>query len=305
MITRTLLSGLLSLGMVATAGADTDIGAAETGYTMEDVTASPAVWRAVDPENLIVFETTKGEIVLELLPEVAPKHAVHFRYYVREGLYTETAFHRVIKGFMAQGGDVEAKYGPDVMLEPTPAEFTLRRAADELPLTPVGRAEGAIAGLYKGFPIQTEQQFLADPLWSADGKIDSWIPHCVGVLSSARLGEQPGLSRLEAENSANAQFFLISGRGRHLDRNYTAKGRVLKGLDVVQSIKLGPPNDGFPIANPDILQRAYIVADMPADLRRQAFVQRTDTPEWQAVLEAAYEDETDICDVPRVPAVVE
>ena len=305
MIARSLLSGLLSLGAVAFAGADTAIGPAETGYTMADVTASPTAWRAVDPENLIVFETTKGEIILELLPEIAPKHAVQFRYYVREGLYTETAFHRVIKDFMAQGGNVEAKYGPGVMLEPTPAEFTIRRSLDQLPISPVGRPAGAIAGLYKGFPIRTEQQFLADPFWSEDGKVDSWIPHCEGVLSSARLGEQPGLSRLEAENSANAQFFLISGKGRHLDQKYTAKGRVLKGLDVVKAIKLGPPNDGFPIANPDILQRAYIVADMPAEIRPQAFVQRTDTAEWRAVLDAAYEDEADICELPRVPAVIE
>jgi len=261
--------------------------------TAADVAADPAAWREVEPENLVVMDTTKGQIFVELLPEVAPAHVDHFRVYVRQGLYDNTPFHRVIKDFMAQGGDVAAVHGEDKMLEPLQAEFTFRRAPADFPIDTIGPADSASAGFYKGFPIRTQAQFLAE--MSMDGQVESWIPHCPGVLSSARTDDP---------NSANAQFFLISKDGQHLDREYTAKGRVLKGLDVVQDIKLGPSPDGFPIANPDILQRAVLAADLEPDIRPRAYVQRTDTVAWQERRVAADQTRAKICDLPRVPAVV-
>lgn len=303
MIARTLFGALVCFGFVACAGADTDVAAAdEVAFTMADVEAAPDAWRAVDPQNLIIFETTKGQIVLELLPEVAPAHAEQFRNYVQQGLYDDTPFHRVLKDFMAQGGDIEQRRGAEVMLEPTAAEFTIRRKPSEMPLDTIGPADSARFGFYKGFPIQSQAQFLAE--LSFDGQVETWIPHCEGVLSTARLGEQPGISKERAENSGNAQFFLISGKGRHLDKDYTAKGRVIAGLDVVKAIKLGPPGDGFPIANPDVLKTARLAADLPEGERLQAFVQRTNTPEWAIRLAEADRQGSDICDLPAVPAVI-
>lgn len=52
-----------------------------------------------------------GTIELELLPEVAPKHAENFENLVEEGFYDGTAFHRVIPGFMIQGGDPNSRDG--------------------------------------------------------------------------------------------------------------------------------------------------------------------------------------------------
>ena len=293
MTLRTLLSGLAVTGFVACAGAQTEIEEAVT-YTMADVEASPEAWREVDPENLVIMETSKGQITIELLPVVAPAHAEQFKAYVRAGLYDETPFHRVIQGFMAQGGDVAATHGPDKMLEPLEAEFTFRRNPAETPLNTVGPVDSADAGLYFGFPMTTQPGFLAE--MSKDGLVESWIPHCPGILSSARTDDV---------NSANAQFFLISDEGQHLDYKYTAKGRALTGLDVVQSIKLGPRPDGFPIANPDVVISASMAADLPEETRPKAYVQRTDTAEWQERLAEADAQRTQICDLPPVPAVVE
>ena len=97
MTLRTLLSGLAVMGFVACAGAQTEN---EITYTMADVDAAPEAWRAVDPENLVIMETSKGQITIELLPVVAPAHYDQFKAYVRSGLYDETPFHRVIQGFM-------------------------------------------------------------------------------------------------------------------------------------------------------------------------------------------------------------
>lgn len=58
-----------------------------------------------DPENTLIMEITHGQVVIELLPDVAPKHVERIKELAREGFYDGIVFHRVIDGFMAQTGD--------------------------------------------------------------------------------------------------------------------------------------------------------------------------------------------------------
>ena len=60
-----------------------------------------------DPENTIIIELKDGPVVIELLTDVAPKHAERMKELARAGKYDNVAFHRVIEGFMAQTGDVQ------------------------------------------------------------------------------------------------------------------------------------------------------------------------------------------------------
>lgn len=60
-----------------------------------------------DPENTVIIELKDGSVVIELLADVAPKHAERMKELARAGKYNNVAFHRVIEGFMAQTGDVE------------------------------------------------------------------------------------------------------------------------------------------------------------------------------------------------------
>ena len=60
-----------------------------------------------DPENTILMELKGGTVVIELLPDVAPKHTERMKALARAGAYDNVCFHRVIDGFMAQTGDVE------------------------------------------------------------------------------------------------------------------------------------------------------------------------------------------------------
>ncbi len=60
-----------------------------------------------DPENTIIMTLKDGEVVIELLPAVAPKHVERMKQLARDKAYDGVAFHRVIDGFMAQTGDVE------------------------------------------------------------------------------------------------------------------------------------------------------------------------------------------------------
>ena len=57
-----------------------------------------------DEGNLLTLETTKGEVVLRMRPDLAPNHVAHIKKLVGEGFYDGIVFHRVIDGFMAQTG---------------------------------------------------------------------------------------------------------------------------------------------------------------------------------------------------------
>jgi len=57
-----------------------------------------------DRENTLLVETSKGSVVIEMLPEVAPKHVERIKELARENFYDGIVFHRVIEGFMAQVG---------------------------------------------------------------------------------------------------------------------------------------------------------------------------------------------------------
>ena len=59
-----------------------------------------------DPDNTILMELKNGTVTIELLPDVAPKHAERMKELARSGAYDNVCFHRVIDGFMAQTGDV-------------------------------------------------------------------------------------------------------------------------------------------------------------------------------------------------------
>jgi peptidylprolyl isomerase len=59
----------------------------------------------LDPENTLYLDIKPGRVVIQLFPDVAPMHVAQIKALVRRGFYDGTPFHRVIEGFMAQGGD--------------------------------------------------------------------------------------------------------------------------------------------------------------------------------------------------------
>ncbi|NNU80757.1 peptidylprolyl isomerase [Halovulum dunhuangense] len=88
-----------------------------------------------DPENTLIITLKDGEVVVELLPDVAPQHVERLKTLARDKAYDNVAFHRVIDGFMAQTGDVknanmEKDYNPRMAgtggsdLPNLPAEFS-------------------------------------------------------------------------------------------------------------------------------------------------------------------------------------
>ncbi|MGG5818824.1 peptidylprolyl isomerase [Falsiroseomonas sp. HW251] len=78
----------------------------------------------IAPENTLLLETKDGTVTIELAPELAPQHVERIRTLVSQGFYDGTPFHRVIEGFMAQGGDPTGTGTGGSSLPDLPAEFS-------------------------------------------------------------------------------------------------------------------------------------------------------------------------------------
>ena len=124
-----------------------------------------------------------GRIILELYPDIAPITVENFTKLVSEGFYDGLIFHRVISGFMIQGGD------------------------------PKGNGTGG-----PGYNIKGE--------FTANG-VENNLKHTRGVISMARS---------LAYDTAGSQFFIMHEDKPGLDGQYAAFGRVLEGMEVVDSI---------------------------------------------------------------------
>ncbi len=87
------------------------IGAAEPApeAKSENKTEAKQENKSVNTNEVAVIKTTEGEMVVEFWSDVAPKTVENFKKLAKEGFYDGTAFHRVIKGFMIQGGDPKTK----------------------------------------------------------------------------------------------------------------------------------------------------------------------------------------------------
>ena len=150
---------------------------------------------ALAANPMVELKTTQGDIVVEVFADKAPKSADNFIQYVKDGFYNGTVFHRVIDGFMIQGGGFDA----DMKQKSTRA------------------------------PIENEAR--------------NGLRNEVGTLAMARTADP---------HSASSQFFINLVANTALDYpsrdgwGYAVFGKVVKGLDVVETIaKLPTANRGF------------------------------------------------------------
>ena len=79
---------------------------------------------AADPENTLILTLDTGPVVIDLRPDLAPGHVARIKELAREGFYDGVAFHRVIAGFMAQGGDPTGTGGGGSKKPNLKAEFS-------------------------------------------------------------------------------------------------------------------------------------------------------------------------------------
>jgi len=204
-------------------------------------------WRTPAAEDVVVIDTSKGRVILELIPEVAPGHVARFQELTREGVYDGRTFFRVIDRFMAQTGDPDDTGEGGTKKPNLKAEFTFRRDA-ATPFVAAAAPAGTEVGLLKSLPVVSQAWSWSG--MTSDKKVSAWGTYCPGVVGEARD---------EAVDSANSQFFLMRQPYPSLDKRYTAFGRVLSGLDVVRAIKTGEP-----VEKPqDRMIKVRLLADIP------------------------------------------
>jgi peptidyl-prolyl cis-trans isomerase B (cyclophilin B) len=156
-----------------------------------------------------VIETSKGEMEIELLSDKAPGHVDNFLDLARKGFYDGTTFHRVIPGFMIQGGD------PNTRDASAP------------------RSRHGTGG--PGYTIKAEFNDT---------------PHKRGVVSMARAADP---------NSAGSQFFICVADSAFLDQQYSAFGRVVRGMEVADAI-VGLKRDAADNPNERVEMKVRVLA---------------------------------------------
>jgi peptidylprolyl isomerase len=229
-------------------------------------------WRVLNPETALIYETTKGRIIVELAPEMAPGHVARVKMLAREGFYNGLSFHRVVSDFMAQGGDPKGDGTGGSDQPDLRGEFNFRRGAASDFVRAVDRG-GATIGWMGTIPVMSQTDLLMER--TSDKKVAAWGNHCLGVASMARGSD---------ENSANSQFFLMRAAYPTLDRRYTIWGRAVVGTDVIRAFKVGEP-----VVDPDKMISVRVLADVPEADRPSVMVQRTDGPSFQTKLKATLE----------------
>ncbi len=172
--------------------------------------------------RVMMIETNKGNIKLELFMGDAPRTVENFVKLANENFYNGTKFHRVISDFMIQGGDPLSK-DDDPSNDGTGGPGY--KFKDEMNPISLGLDEATIKNYEAGG-------------YEYDYNLNSHKME-VGVLAMANSGP----------NTNGSQFFIVTESPQpHLDGKHTVFGKVLEGMDVVRSIEQG-----------DVMSRVYIV----------------------------------------------
>lgn len=283
---RTLLLTAAVLAMAAPAAAQAP------GAKSPAAPAAPSAgdWRTPNPDDLLVIDTNKGRIIVEMLPEVAPAHVQRVKELARAGFYDGRTFFRVIDEFMAQTGDPEDR-GTGGSDKPDLTQEFLFRLGGDAGFVQAADQNVAQVGFIKSLPVKSQSPMLM--AMTADGKISAWPLYCPGVAAMARG---------QGEDSANSQFFLMRQTYPSLERRYTGWGRVVAGLDVVRAIKVGEP-----VAPPqDKMDKVRILADIPASERPKVRVIDPNSAWFKAEIEsvrARMGENFSVCEI-KVPSEV-
>lgn len=218
-------------------------------------TPAPSEWREVAPDNLLVIDTNRGRILIELSPLAAPGHVERIRLLARRQFYDGIVWHRVIDWFMAQTGDPLGNGEGQSWYPNLKGEFTFQRTP-ETPFVAVARPTGSEIGFIGSLPVQTQPDSLL--ALNGSGRASTWGLYCPGVA---------GMARDDDPDSANSQFFLMRQAYPSLEKRYTVWGRVVSGLDVVRAIKVGEGDNGAMVGEPDRMIRVRVASDLPESER--------------------------------------
>jgi peptidylprolyl isomerase len=214
------------------------------GWTQSAFSA-PQAWRALDPANTLVIDTSKGRIVVEMYPRIAPLAVARIKQLTHEHLYDGLLFHRVIDRYVDQTGNPNNKDGGVSSHPNLPPEFRFSLPGAQADSIATSSVDG-VTGFISTMP------FAATPDPAHPGLYRAWGAYCAGTA---------GMGRQADPGSANSEVFFMRAPSRVLDHDYTPWGRVVQGENIVQGITVGEPP-----AHPDRMVKVRVMADMtPAE----------------------------------------
>lgn len=173
------------------------------------------------------IETSLGTMVVELYDET-PEHRDNFLKLVGEGFYDELLWHRVIKGFMAQGGDPQSKgSASDVRLGSGGPGYTVPAEIDPQFI----HVKGALAAARQGDQVNPARRSSGSQFYIVQGR-DVSSQMLQGVVRNIAEASGEPFSYTPDQIAA----YETLGGTPHLDMQYTVFGRVIEGLDVLDAI---------------------------------------------------------------------
>jgi len=174
------------------------------------------------PEKcLIEISTPQGDMLVELY-EDTPKHRDNFTKLISEEYYDGTLFHRVIDGFMIQGGDPSSKNAaPNARLGSGGPGYQVDAEFDER----FAHVKGALAAARLGGPANPDKKSSGSQFYIVDGK----------DVTEEQI-ESSEASKGITYTEETKQAYLANGGTPFLDGEYTIFGRVIEGLDVIDKI---------------------------------------------------------------------
>lgn len=203
-------------------------------------------WRPIPDADLLVIDTSRGRMTVQLRPDFAPLAVERILRLAREGVYDGLQFHRVIPGFVAQTGNPNNRDGGVSAHPDLPPEFIFRTPGFR---TPGFRTHGQGFAAARRSAEGAEGFLGVNPI-VLDGHGRGWGAYCTGTA---------GMGRQEGVRTANSEIFFMLAPARRLDHDYTVWGQVVEGLDVLAAIAPGEPP-----AAPDRMIRVRPAADLPA-----------------------------------------
>ncbi|RPG81109.1 MAG: peptidylprolyl isomerase [Crocinitomicaceae bacterium TMED114] len=175
----------------------------------------------------VKMSTSLGDIVVELYNET-PQHRDNFLKLAGEGFYDGTLFHRVISGFMAQGGDPQSKdAAPGMRLGTGGPGYTVEAEIDPAFI----HVKGALAAARQGDQVNPNRRSSGSQFYIVQGR-DVSPQMLQNLVNSKRNSSDQPFSYTPAQIAAYQEL----GGTPHLDMQYTVFGRVIEGLEVVDAI---------------------------------------------------------------------
>jgi cyclophilin family peptidyl-prolyl cis-trans isomerase len=255
--------------------------------------SKPSDWRPLDPDNTFYVELPAGRVVIEMTPAYAPNHVENIKALVRENYFDGLAIIRSQDNYVVQWDD------PTEKREVKKAKSSLKQEFDvkldrSVPFTrlPDADAYAPEVGMSNGFPSGRDRH---------EGRM--WLAHCYGMVGVGR-DSNP-------DSGSGKDLYVVIGHApRHLDRNVTLVGRVMQGIELLSTLPRGTGTLGF-YEKPEQyvpIKTIRMAADVPEAERSKLEVLRTDTPTFQAVVDALRHrggewfkyspGKTELCNVP-------